>query len=1045
MLQRTFRTLTLAALVLSLGTPASSAATPAAMTFPGTEWLESTPEAQGVDSTLLNDAANYLRANAPSDGINELVIIRNGTLIWKGSGIDRRHGIWSCTKSFTSTVLGLLVDDGRTTLDTPVASVLSSLSATYPSVTFRHFTTMTSGYFAVGDDFSSHGQSGTPFTPSSTPLFAPPGSRYAYWDSAMNQFANGLTRVAGEPIEQLFKRRIADPIGMRSTDWNWGDWGSIGGLVVNGGAGNSGMMEITSRQLARLGHLFLNRGNWAGRQLISSAWVDAATRNQVPNTLPLGHPTASPIEGRGVYGFNWWANGIQPDGTRKWPGVPASTFSASGANNNDMFVIPDWGMVIVRLGLDEFSEFSISDATYATFLQKVGQSIGSAAPTPGPSVAGFTLVNADSDQDLGPLANGATINLATLPTRNLNVRANTSPASVGSVRFAYDGNASYRTETAAPYALEGDSSGNYNPWTPSLGTHSLGATPYGGAGTAGSPLSISFSVIDQAAPPPSGPALTSFTLINADNDQDLGPLANGATVDLAALPTRNLNVRANATAATGSVRFGLDGNGTFRTESTAPFALAGDAGGDYAAWTPSTGAHALSATPYSGSGGGGTAGTALSVSFTVTDGGGTPPSAWRIGLSHDGNQHDPDDFLGIAMAIAILGEAGEEGRLVHVDYSNHLGNNNPSMAAEMTASAVGAAQRWGVSAARLFDDQTNLAGAIDGIKNAINASTSSDRFYLVCAGPMEVAWRGINASDPAKRPFCTAVSHSSWNDDHADTTLMTHRWTDIVNSGVRTIHIKDQNAGLRTALSNWTWLRDSGLEAWRWLYSRNAAEIGNAGLFDCSDAGMVYYVLTGRGDQDANAAKLQDLFMNGAGGPSLPAVASFTLINADTDQPVAGFDPINSGATLNLGTLPTRNLNLRANVAGAVGSVRFGVDGNSAYRVESGAPYALAGDASGDYNPWTPSVGSHSVTGTPFAGAGASGTAGTSKTISFSVVDNKTAASANAVAAKASSDGSAPSGGGGGCGLLGIEVALLAWALRRRRRHEATSPGAGCA
>ena len=50
----------------------------------------------------------------------------------------------------------------------------------------------------------------------------------------------------------------------------------------------------------------------------------------------------------------------------------------------------------------------------------------------------FTLVNAVTDQDIGPLANGATINLATLPTRNLNIRANTD-TTVGSVRFTYDG------------------------------------------------------------------------------------------------------------------------------------------------------------------------------------------------------------------------------------------------------------------------------------------------------------------------------------------------------------------------------------------------------------------------------------------------------------------------------------------------------------------------------------------------------------------------------------------------------------------------------
>jgi len=131
-------------------------------------------------------------------------------------------------------------------------------------------------------------------------------------------------------------------------------------------------------------------------------------------------------------------------------------------------------------------------------------------------------------------------------------------------------------------------------------------------------------------------------------------------------------------------------------------------------------------------------------------------------------------------------------------------------------------------------------------------------------------------------------------------------------------------------------------------------------------------------------------------GPAAQAVSSLTLIDADTDQPIAGFDPLNSGATLNLGTMPTRNWNLRANTQpGTVGSVRFGYDGNAAYRTESAAPYALEGDSGGNYNPWTPSVGSHSTTGTPYDSAGGAGAAGTPLTITFTVIDDPTTPSTN--------------------------------------------------
>jgi hypothetical protein len=112
------------------------------------------------------------------------------------------------------------------------------------------------------------------------------------------------------------------------------------------------------------------------------------------------------------------------------------------------------------------------------------------------------------------------------------------------------------------------------------------------------------------------------------------------------------------------------------------------------------------------------------------------------------------------------------------------------------------------------------------------------------------------------------------------------------------------------------------------------------------------------------------------------------LINADTDQPIAGHDPLRNGTTLNFSTLPTRNLNIRANTSPTtVGSVRFALDGNANFRTESAAPYALAADDNGDYFPWTPTVGLHTLKLTPYSKSGASGTAGASLTITFNVTD----------------------------------------------------------
>ncbi|RYY58769.1 MAG: T9SS type A sorting domain-containing protein, partial [Chitinophagaceae bacterium] len=99
------------------------------------------------------------------------------------------------------------------------------------------------------------------------------------------------------------------------------------------------------------------------------------------------------------------------------------------------------------------------------------------------------------------LTNETTINLATLPSRSLNIRANTSPGTVGSVVFSLSGTQTRNaTETAAPYALFGDNAGNYNAWTPAPGSYTLLATPFtgsGGSGTGGAALTLNFSVVDQ--------------------------------------------------------------------------------------------------------------------------------------------------------------------------------------------------------------------------------------------------------------------------------------------------------------------------------------------------------------------------------------------------------------------------------------------------------------------------------------------------------------------------------------------------------------------
>lgn len=130
---------------------------------------------------------------------------------------------------------------------------------------------------------------------------------------------------------------------------------------------------------------------------------------------------------------------------------------------------------------------------------------GTMVPTGTLMVRGLTLINADTDRAIlpNPLANGATIDLAKLPTRNLSIRANTTPMRVGSVQFGLNDNPSLKVENTPPYAIAGDNPyGNYLPWTPPVGTHTLTVTPYSGrmaSGAMGTPLVVTFTIVDTGA------------------------------------------------------------------------------------------------------------------------------------------------------------------------------------------------------------------------------------------------------------------------------------------------------------------------------------------------------------------------------------------------------------------------------------------------------------------------------------------------------------------------------------------------------------------
>ena len=542
------------------------------------------------------------------------------------------------------------------------------------------------------------------------------------------------------------------------------------------------------------------------------------------------------------------------------------------------------------------------------------------AQSGGPSLVSFTLINADTDGDIGDLNDGDTLILSQLPTSNLNVRANTSPTSVDKVIFDFDGVQNYRSESSAPYALAGDKKGDYNDWTPSAGAHVLSAKARDNNVT-GPSYTVNFFVITQASvdchgdingtayfddcgvcvggntgllPDQdkdscgvcfgdgsscvgcSGPEIVSLSLINTINNADLGTIEDGDTIDETQL--FNFSIRANACdQTTRSVEFIVDGN-VFNIDNGAPFAINGNSNGFYNAWNADSGMHVISAVPYPQSGATGLPGPPITLNLLVIDsvqadttGYGSIPNevcglypGGRIALTFDGNIHDSDDYVSLPMAMAMLYYAGLKDSVVHIEYNIHLGITDSVQEYEMRVSAKGGRKRFHYDESIIYDAISDPDSTSDALAAAINASTASSPLWILAGGPMEMIARGLEKSDSLKRKYVKIVSHSDWNQnhDHFGPPLY-NDWSDLLSTysadSVQFIEIPDMNGGsgfqrFKSPRSQWRWLINDPDTNFHWLYGLNRTP-----AFDCSDAGMAYWLLSGF-DTLSGASECRALF-----------------------------------------------------------------------------------------------------------------------------------------------------------------------------------------
>lgn len=275
------------------------------------------------------------------------LVIKDGYIIAEWGDASRVDMTFSVTKSYLSTVAGLAVDRGliATTKDRVNEYVWDgTFKGTHnESITWHQLLNQSSAWsgtlFGIkdwGDRPPSKG--GIDDWKFATP--DKPGTVMEYNDVRVNVLAYSLLQVWRKPLPQVLKEHIMNPIGA-STTWRWfgykDAWVTIDGQQmksVTGGGHSGGGVFINTYDHARFGLLFLNEGQWNGKQLISKDWIDAV---QVSS------------EANASYGYMWWLN----KGGRKWKNVEdESIYYAAGFGGNFIVVDKTNNMVIVTRWLE---------------------------------------------------------------------------------------------------------------------------------------------------------------------------------------------------------------------------------------------------------------------------------------------------------------------------------------------------------------------------------------------------------------------------------------------------------------------------------------------------------------------------------------------------------------------------------------------------------------------------------------------------------------------------------------------------------------------
>jgi CubicO group peptidase (beta-lactamase class C family) len=330
--------------------------------------------AEDIPNTFRNEAPynNLIGPAMERTGANG-VIIRRGKVVAEWGDTNRADMTFSVTKTFLSTVVGVaydrkLIRDLHDRVAGYMPKGVDLFSSTHNAkITWDHLLRQTSDWYGTlwtKPDWADRPQNCLgPNVPVPTieackdrPL-REPGTAYKYNDTRVNVLALATLYVMKEPLNEVLKSAIMDPIGASDT-WRWegydNAWVTIDGKKMKsmtGGGHFGGGMFITAWDMARFGYLMANYGNWGGKQLISEQWIDMArTPGKVNRTYGfMNWGLNTPTRGRGGSGE---LSAPKPSAPRA-----SVTFDGNGANiiyvdwDNDIVAVVRW----IRGGFDQFA------------------------------------------------------------------------------------------------------------------------------------------------------------------------------------------------------------------------------------------------------------------------------------------------------------------------------------------------------------------------------------------------------------------------------------------------------------------------------------------------------------------------------------------------------------------------------------------------------------------------------------------------------------------------------------------------------------------